>query len=212
MATKIKFALALAAGVLWLSRTSIAGVITFDDLHPLFESPIPHDYQGLEWDHFGVINAVDSASDHRGPSGYLNAWISPPNVAFNDFGGVSRFHATTRFRLVSGYFTGAWNDDLMIKVAGLRDGVPVYSTTFSVTTYGPRLVTFNWNGVTEVTFTSYGGVANPDYWFYGGGEQFALEDLRVDPADQSPEPRTAALLAAGLVVLIARRQLNPVKA
>ncbi|HEY7900827.1 MAG TPA: PEPxxWA-CTERM sorting domain-containing protein, partial [Caulobacteraceae bacterium] len=121
--------------------------------------------------------------------------------AYNAYGNPASFSGAG-FELVSGDFTAAWNDGLSILVQGYNGASLIDTTTFVVNTSGPTLETFDWTGLTSVTFTSSGGTHNPN--LDGNGEHFALDNLSV----AVPEPATWALLLVGFAGLgaVARRR------
>jgi hypothetical protein len=186
--------LAIAAAVLACAASAHATTLTFDSLGD--GSPIPNGYGGFNWSNFYTLNGANNA-----PSGYANGVVSSPNVAYNAYGNPASFSGAG-FELVSGDFTAAWNDGLSILVQGYNGASLIDTTTFVVNTSGPTLETFDWTGLTSVTFTSSGGTHNPN--LDGNGEHFALDNLSV----AVPEPATWALLLVGFAGLgaVARRR------
>jgi hypothetical protein len=175
----------------------LADVITFDDIDtgPFegdFLVTISNGYHGLNWSNFGAVFALS----HSPVSGYAAGLISPPNEAFNESGTPANFSSITPFTLTSGYFTGAWNEGLNITIRGLNGTAIVNSTTVVVSSSAPTLVNFNWTGLTEVTFDSFGGTPNPNYISFGSGTQFALDNLTLNMA--VPEPATFTMLSIGI--------------
>src|SRR5690242_5882980 len=111
----------LLASAAFTTTAVTPSIIMFDDLSPATVSasgfrtdPIMNGYAGLQWQNFYV-------SDTRyGPypsDGYKNGTVSPNNVAFNANGTPASLSGPT-FDLNSGYFTGAWNDGLQIRIQG----------------------------------------------------------------------------------------------
>jgi len=176
------------------TSTCLAGVINFDDINTgAFGSDslahISDGYQGLNWSNFGAIFALS----HAPISGYAAGLISSPNEAFNEIGAPASFSSVTPFTFASGYFTGAWNEELNITIQGYNGATLLDSTTIVVSSTAPTLETFNWTGLTEVTLSSFGGTPNPAYATYGSGTEFALDNLTL-----SPEPATPLLLGLAL--------------
>src|SRR5262249_15037733 len=92
---------------------SAAVTITFDDLPtPAIDSTVLlNGYAGLNWSNFAY---VDSANNNFGTigSGYRNAVVSAPNVAFmgNDSLGQSAIVSGPTFDFNSAWLTAAWYD------------------------------------------------------------------------------------------------------
>lgn len=126
-------------------------------------------------------------------------------MAFNEFGTMAAVSDGT-FTFNGAYLTGAWNDGLNITVDGLLGGVQLYSETVVANTSGPIFFNFNYTGIDEVTFNSFGGT--PHGFPSGGqGTQFAMDNFTLN---QTPEPSTLILAALGGLALLAyRRRLEP---
>jgi autotransporter-associated beta strand protein len=176
MKSKLLF---VSAGLCFLCQTARVNaqstLITFDNITVPSGSnlPISNGYAGLNWSNFYALNTKTYQ-----PSGYVNGVVSPSNVGFNGYGNPATFSVTTgSFTLVSGYFTGSWNNGLTVDVTGLSHGQVVDSTSFVVNTSGPTLETFNWAGVDTVQFLSSGGVQ--DASFSGSGTHFAVDNITL---------------------------------
>jgi PEP-CTERM motif len=169
-----------------------AATITFDDLSGS-ENPVPNGYGGLNWGNFYYLNA----DTYGTPSGYQNGTVSHPNVAYNAFGSPANFSSATPFTLNSAYFTGAWNDGLMIEAQGFLGGSLVHDVIFTVNTSGPTLEKFNWTNVDNVNFISSGGTP---HGYSGAGEHFAMDNLTINEA-VVPEPASLTLLGLGAFAL-----------
>jgi hypothetical protein len=180
---KCIFVLMASAGVA-LADTPVT--ITFDNL-PAVSSPtaIPNGYGGFAWVNFSYL---DSRTEQ---GGFANGAVSLYNVAFNPGGNPANFSSLTPFNLASADLTGAWNDGLQVEVQGFAHGLVLYDHTYSVNATGPTLINFNYLGVTEVNFISFGGA--PHGFPFGQGTQFVLDNLIV----AAPEPGTAGLLCLG---------------
>lgn len=199
------FALALLA--LFASQSFAGTTITFDDINTNGGccTPIPNGYNGLNWNNFFALDATASPYSMEG---YGAGLVSPPNVAFNGGGSPASITSGANFTLTSGYFTGAWNDGLNITITGLENGTPLFNETIVVNSTSPTLETFNWAGINEVDFNSFGGTPNPNYIPFGSGEQFVLDNLTINGgAPGVPEPGTLVLFGTGLLG-IAGRKLN----
>jgi hypothetical protein len=160
------------------------------------ECAIPSGYGGLNWDNFYVLN---SATYFLNPSGYQPGTTSGQWVAYNAFGNpASVLQGSSPFDMISGQFTAAWNDNLILDIVGVSGGIPTYFANYILSATSPTLLTFNWTNLDYVTFTSSGGTHHDGY--PGLGEHFALDDLVVGTS-AVPEPTSMALLGTGLVGL-----------
>jgi len=85
---------------------------------------------------------------------------------------------------------------LQVEVSGLVGGVMKYTSAYTLNTTGPTLVNFNYLGIDEVEFISYGGIphGNPG----GGGTHTAIDNLVITV----PEPSTTSLLAVGACLVV----------
>ncbi|ODH02891.1 hypothetical protein A4S05_02305 [Nostoc sp. KVJ20] len=196
--------------VLGIGAVAQAAVLTFDDIAPISGfTLIPNDYGGFNWDNFYYTNGSNAISR----TGYDNGRVSGDYVAFNGFGNPALVSDDV-FDFNSAYLTAAWNDGLSVTVEGLNSGATLYSKTVVVDTTQPTLVNFDYFGVDELRFTSFGGV-EPDYLVEtgGSGTQFALDNFTFnEKATSVPEPRLLpALLAIGALnagLVLRRKQLK----
>ncbi len=146
-----------------------ATTLTFDNLPSASESPIPNGYGGLDWSNFDYL---DSSTDIP-ISGYSHGTVSAPNVAFNAFGEPASVSGTT-FNFIGADLTGAWNNGLAITVDGYDQNVLVDQETVVVNTNTPTWFEFDFNGITDLVFSSSGGVSAG---YDGSGTQFALDNF-----------------------------------
>jgi hypothetical protein len=196
--TSLKF---LACFILLLSLAAGAQgtVIGFDDLPAVSCSgtPLPPSYAGFNWNGWGYDNATVAPCS---TSGYGTALTSPPNIGFNLGGGIPGAIATitsnSPFTLLSGDFAAAWNDGLTITVTGKFFGIPVGTLNFTVNTATKTLETFDFGSVTELDFSSAGGVPNPN--LSGSGGNFGVDNLTI-----VPEPSTLSLFSIPLWLILA---------
>lgn len=182
-----------------------ATVLTFDDL-PLTPAedglPISDGYGGFSWDNFYYLT---SSTYFIQGTGYQNGTVSAENVAYNAYGELA-IASSSLFDFNSAYLTGAWNNGLSITVEGLKNGLSLYSKTVVVDTTGPTLFDFDYRGVDELRFTSFGG---EDAGIEGGdGTQFVMDNFTYQAV---PEPTsilgTLALGAFGASRMLKRKKL-----
>ncbi len=157
-------------------------VVTFDDLPapgaPSSFMPVPNDFAGLQWNYFA---AVDGAAQ------FPVAWVTPRNVVINTngLGVAASFFSARPFNFNAAQLTALLVDGLPLRVEGLLRGAVVYDTTNYLTTAGPTLVNFDYQGVDEVRFTTE------------FGDLFTMDNLFLDPG---VAPRIAA--SVGQVKLV----------
>lgn len=168
---------------------AVAQLITFDNLHTT-ETPIPNGYGGLNWTNFRVLNVFT----YNLASGYKNAAVSPPNVAYNAFGDPASFSATHPFTLQSLYLTAAWNDGMNIQIDGLSGGVVTHTADVTVNTSGPAIFTLDWQSVDDVTLVASGGTHHAGY--SGVGTAFAMDNLQVTSVPEAGTLWICGLLSA----------------
>jgi len=153
-------------------------VLKFDNVSTSFQDTIPNGYGGLKWNNFDVVDGVDYVD-----SGYQAAVISTNYVAFpvgttNDVLTASISAKPGHFfRLNSGYFTAAWNDDLQLEVIGKQNGRTLFDRTYFLSSTSPTKITFPPSILTSVEFISSGGTPNGAY--NGSGVHFAVDNLSV---------------------------------
>ncbi|MBH8561979.1 PEP-CTERM sorting domain-containing protein [Nostoc sp. CENA67] len=179
---------------LGIGTVAQAAVLTFDDIAPIPDlAEIPDGYGGFNWDNFFYKNGSDiTALD----TGYDNGRVSGDYVSYNGFGNQAILSDRV-FDFNSAYLTAAWNDGLSVTVEGLNKGTTLYSKTVVVDTTNPTLVNFDFFGVDELRFTSFGGV-EPDYLIGKGlGTQFALDNFTFnETVTPVPEPTLLSALLA----------------
>jgi len=169
-------------------------ILTFDDLSwsGNYYEQMPNGYGGLLWNNnFGVVNTVEESAQY-GDSGDINGVMSAPNVAYSS--GGDALISDGRFNLNSAYLMGVLNDGLQVEVQGLVGIRLMYDNTYTIGTQGSTLINFNYIGVDEVIFNSFGGV--PHGFSRGAGTEFAMDNLSITLV---PEP--SALQLAGLATM-----------
>jgi hypothetical protein len=181
-----------------------AGVITFDDL-PQFccGAPLPTVYHGLTWYGWGY-----ETPDPAVNNGYHNALLSPPNIVFNEGGGLTdaTVSATTPFIPISANFAAAFNDGMTITVDASLFGFPVGSFSFLTNTSTPSFEYFDFGPVTELYFSASGGALNlnADFGRGSSSEYFGMDNLSISP-DPQGSLELGTMCIAGAVVFLCRR-------
>ncbi|MCC5601131.1 PEP-CTERM sorting domain-containing protein [Nostoc favosum] len=191
--------------VLGIGAVAQATVLTFDDIAPVSDlAPIPNGYGGFDWDNFYYRNGSDTGISL---TGYDNGRVSGDYVSFNGFGEPSLV-SNSIFDFNSAYLTAAWNNGLSVTVEGLNNGATLYSKTVVVDTTQPTLVNFDYFGVDELRFTSFGGDLT----------HFALDNFTFnEKATSVPEPTllpallSIATLSAGSVLRRKQQQNTKLK-
>jgi hypothetical protein len=198
IAWRATLAVAISYVALALATDAQATTLTFDDLPTPSAGTlaVPAGYGGLNWQNFGYLDPVDRYGTRD--TGYLHGMISSPNVAYNRNDDVAPATISgSQFTFDSAYFTGAWNDGLIIQVTGYSGGVLVDNAAVTVDSTSPTLEVFNWSGIDELVFSTSGGV---NHGYGSGGEEFAVDNMTIDKV---PEPSALALLGIGALSLLA---------
>lgn len=185
-----------SSAVLLAGASAQATVLTFDDL-PVNEAPIPNGYGGLNWSNMYYLNTFNLATYYP-TNGYTNGTVSGDYVALNAGGNMAVTSGAAPFDFTGAYFTGAWNNGLNINILGYNGVTLLYNTTVIVDTYSPTWFQFDYFGVTDLVFSSFGGVSAAGY----GGYQFAMDNFTFNQQPTpTPEPGTIALVGAGILGL-----------
>jgi hypothetical protein len=124
---------------------AVTNVLGFDDLADM--SAVPDGYAGLNWSGFDALSELDPWFG----GGYENGLVSPANVVFNSYGGNARISASNPFNLVSAYLTAGLTG-MKVEVVGYVSNYLAYDQTYALSETAPTLVTFNFLGVTDVSF------------------------------------------------------------
>jgi len=201
-------AMAVATSVMWFNAVAAsAATLDFESVGtPGAQVEIPDGYGDLNWNNFYVLNGVEQYPEYPG-NGYGTGASSGVYVGFNGFADPASIVSGSTFDFISASLTAAFNEGLMLDVAGYRDGVQLYFKTVTLSTALYANLLFNWSGIDQLTFKSYGGTPV----FGKNGRQFALDDLQVV---KTPIPAALPFLAIGLAGLgfAARRRRAVTKA
>jgi hypothetical protein len=182
----------LFVAVSLLAGMAYSNIITFDDVnaHDGYVK-LQNGYDGLNWDNFYVVNGNTMEPN----CGYKHGIVSGENVAFNAYGNIASL-SDALFTFNGANLTGAWNDGLSIDVNGYKNGSLLYSKTVIVNTDAPKWCDFNFIGIDNLSFNSYGGTPHPN--LIGVGTHFAMDNFTFN-ATSVPEPGTLSMLLIGLL-------------
>jgi hypothetical protein len=179
----------LVLSILLLNVPSVlAETVDFDDLDPYWSdgNPVPAGYAGLMWVNF---NSMYVPSYHGSSTGYVAGMASENFVVYNYLAGIAEFSASEPFTFVGAYLTAAWLDGLEITVDGYVGLQLVYTSTVKVSPTVRQYFTFDYKGVTGVTFTPSGGTLATQS--SGDGPFFVLDNLEITGDD--PELTTITI-------------------
>jgi hypothetical protein len=175
---------AIAASLLSISSVS-ATTINFDDI-PVAAGQNVHidDYADFTWRSVAAENNIGV-----GP-GYVNGIVSQTNAIYNEGGNPGTFTSNFgTFSFNSAYFIAAFAmpETNVVITDNLGD-----SKTFAVTSTAATLETFNWNGVSSVTFLAKSGERN---------NIVVIDDMTINAARAAPEVSTWVMVVFGFAGL-----------
>lgn len=180
------------AAIIALSTAGAAQavVLTFDDLYNYTSGNyIYNGYGGLNWDNFYLMQG------HL-LGGYIEGAVSGVGTAFS-YGGEVTVANNSLFDFQGTYLTAASRYDLSVVVEGLNNGTSLYSKTVVVDLFGPTWVDFNFLGIDQLKFSSFGGTVLT-YHLGTWGTDFVIDNFTFNETKSVPEPAsTLGLLALG---------------
>src|SRR5260370_32746212 len=184
-------ALALAVASAATPARADQTLLTFDDLPGTTNwLSVPNGYKNLNWVNFGYLDALNYGGN---PSGYRNGVVSGNQVAYLGAMNPGTTGIITNglgFDLISGYLTGAWRDGLQVRVVGSSNAVVLYDQTCTLSTLAPAFISFNYHGLTQLSFSTFGCTHNPP--FGGDVYQFVMDDVTVSVVPVTPALAGAA--------------------
>lgn len=190
----------LAAGLFsfLIVSTGWAEVINFGDITSAGgysnEVALVNGYGGLNWSGFDAVNAY--LFNNKYPNtGVRNGVITASNVACNAFGSMATISAPGDFTISNIDLTSCWLTGMSIGLKGYNGASLADSTTIVVNTTSPTLLTLDWQNISSMTFTAFGGS--------NAGLGSTMETLVVGSLSVNvvPEPSAFLLVSAGLVAL-----------
>ncbi|MGA1870495.1 MAG: PEP-CTERM sorting domain-containing protein [bacterium] len=188
-------ALVISLGIIGMAN---ATVLTFDDITTATGYTSINNYVtgygGFMWDQDWYLMHTPSYSPQS--SGYISGTASGDYILFNAYASVVSINDAD-FDFNGAYLTAAWNTDLNIRVRGFDDGVQIYEQIVTTDTNGPNWFDFDFLGIDQLEFYSYGGISAG---IGGSGEHFAMDDFTVN--ESVPEPATCLLLLFGFAGMV----------
>lgn len=185
------------------SSAAHAAVITFDDLPATEADAIHNGYHGFNWGADFMTSVAYINKNTLPGTGFASGVVSGDYAAFNNFATTSTI-SSNLFDFNGAYLTAAWNEGLLIEVTGFLDNLALFTTTVTVSTQQAQWFDFNFIGINQLSFRSWGGTAsNPDE----GGEHFVMDNFTYNESTstQVPESSSLALLLLGAAGILLGR-------
>ena len=202
--------IAIASAFSLASLSANAQLLDFDDITVNTWSQYTNltSYHG--YDFTGGAALINK--DRYKVSGYNYGAVSGQNALFDfyDKDIVITKTGGGLFDLTSAFMTAAWQNGLKVNVSGWLNGKVVNSMDLILNATTPTAATqFNFLGIDKVVFgfKDLGVHAN----LQGSGNQFAVDNLVLNPVAAVPEPSTYAMMFAGLGaigLMVRRRKLG----
>ena len=114
-------------------------------------------YNGFTFMNIGALDTVKYNPTYSTDSGYNNAAISSPNVAFVLNGVIGSISSATPFSFYGAYFTAPWLNDLSVEIKGYLLNTEVYSQTITISSTASFFFLADWNNIDKITFEGSGG-------------------------------------------------------
>jgi len=199
----------LSISIVSLALASIASattILNFEDLRPVDENRkhyeaygyIPDDYAGFDWGYNGGAGWITSRANLIGP-GYENGTIGKVSL-FTRYAMPINLSSTTKFNLKSAFITSAWNPTSLVDITGWDGLEKKYQKEIMVGIELSAPVSFDWSGLTRVTFAPAIGDC------FG---HIVLDNIHIN--EPVPEPATLLLLGTGIAGLVASRRKKATK-
>ncbi len=181
-----------------LVSTGWGELITFDDITSAGgysnEVVIANGYGGLNWSGFDAVNGF--LFNNKYPNtGVRDGMASFSNVAVNAFGSMATISSSGDFTISNLDLSSCWLTGMSIGMKGFNGASQVYGTTVVVNTTSPVLFTLDWQNISSMTFTAFGG---SNAGLGSTMKTFVVDNLSVSVV---PEPSSLLLVSMGVLAL-----------